>query len=128
MAINATTEVVHDGTRNVIVKLIGIGDGTDGNESFALKVDVSELAQPCRKVKIEKVQYDVSYGVVQLAWDAAPPVPICYLDGANELEFHGVDGLPPRTDETGSGDILLTTIGFEANSTYTIILHMVKKI
>jgi hypothetical protein len=127
MSINATTQIVYDGTRNAIIKCIGICDGTDGNEANVVKVDVSELMPAGGRVKIKRIQYDVSYGVVQLSWDAAPPVPIDYLDGEGERDYCSVDGLLNPVDETGYGDILLSTLGFELNSTYSLIIHLLKK-
>ena len=130
MAIQATTQIVYDGPRNCTIQLTGICDGTDDNEVYAIKVDVSELSQPCTRVKIKRVPYDVSYGIVKLSWDDAPePKDFLLLDGEGCFDFsqHDRKGpLPPNASEAGNGDILLSTVGFELNSTYSITLELVK--
>ena len=130
MAITATTQTVYDGPRNVTVQLTGIGDGTANNEVYAVKVDVSELAQPCTRVKIKRCVYDVSYGVVKLSWaDSLEPKDFLLLEGEGEFDYFKngrASPLPSNASDTASGDILLSTIGFELNSTYSIVLEMVK--
>lgn len=128
MTINATSQIVYDGLRNVTVKLTGRGDGQDGPETYAVKVDVSELNPPCSRVKIEKLTYAVSYGVVKLSWDGNPaPTDFEMLDGEGKFDYTRAGGLQNMELESSNGDILLSTLGFDLNSTYSILLEMVKK-
>ena len=126
MAITATQQVLYDGVRNCVVKLTGICDGT-GNENSELKVDVSELNPPCARVRVDEVIYDVSYGLVKLAWDATPDVDFEVLEGEGRFDYRRHGGLNMVPDETANGDILLSTVGMELNSSYNIVLHLVKK-
>lgn len=123
-----TQKVTYDGLRNVTVRLTGLGDGA-GQETNVVKVDVSELNPPGGRVKLEEITYDVAYGVVKLSWANDPaPVDFLLLDGADRMVFRREGGLNNETDpESGNGDILLSTIGFEQNSSYSLILKMVKK-
>ncbi len=123
-----TQKVVYDGPRNVTVRLTGLGDGA-GQETNVVKVDVSELSQPAGRVKLEELIYDVAYGVVKLSWANEPaPVDFLLLDGADKMDFRSHGGLNNETDvESGNGDILLSTIGFEQNSSYSLILKLAKK-
>ncbi len=66
MTISATTQILHDGTKNVVMQFTGIADG-NGGESNVVKVDVSELTPVPKSVKIQRVTYDVSGGVLQMA-------------------------------------------------------------
>jgi hypothetical protein len=127
MAIIASTQVLYDGTMNASVKAIGISDGGDGsNEASVTKVSVSNLIPVGGKIKILEIQYDVSYGAVTLSWDAETPVDFAHLDGFGTFKFPA-GGLINGAGTGATGDILLTTRGFELNSTYSIILKMRKK-
>jgi hypothetical protein len=126
MAIATTSQTLHDGVRNVVMQFTGISDGS-GQEADVIKVDVSELSPPCDRVKILNLTHDVHGGVVTIAWAADTPVVFAQLSGQNETCYRMEGGLQNNADESGTGDILLSTEGFELNSSYTIKLEMVKK-
>lgn len=126
-----TTRIIHDGPRNCIVLLTGRSDGSGPAETNVRKVDVSELQPPCDSVKVVKAQYDVSFGLVELSWDAQTPKTFLLLDGMDTFDFCKNGGLTndlvSAGDDSATGDILLSTRGFEADSIYSIRLEMVKK-
>src|SRR3990167_3607174 len=126
MPITATTQILHDGERNLVVQLTGISDGT-GQETNERKIDVSELSPPCAAFKSRKISYNVSYGAVKLTWDAMVPVDFLLLDGQGEFDYCSMGGLVNSGGDTKTGDLLLSTIGFELNSTYSILIEAVKK-
>jgi hypothetical protein len=126
MAITTTSQTLHDGVRNVIMQFTGISDGS-GQEAAVVKVDVSEMTPPCDRVKILKLTHDVNGGVVTLSWAADTPVVFAQLSGQNETCYRFQGGLQNSADESRTGDILLSTQGFELESSYTIKLEMVKK-
>ncbi len=129
MAIEATTTLVHDGERNLSVLLTGLCDGTGNDETNVLKIDVSEYMPSGGRVRINKVTYSVAFGVVKLSWDASPPQDFLVLDGEGKFDFCHQGGLANRSDsETGNGDILLSTVGFDLNSSYSIKLDMTKRV
>ena len=125
MAISTTSQTVYDGLRNVIMQFTGRSDGS-GQETNIVKVDVSAMAPPCDRVRVEKITYDVKGGAVRLSWDAQTPVPFAYLAGPGELEYCR-SPLQNGGGDTASGDILLSTVGFELDSTYTVHIEMKKK-
>jgi hypothetical protein len=128
MAIDAQVLTVYDGAVNATVQVIGKSDGQAGQEVNVVKVDVSELNPPCSTVRIEEFSYDVEGGTVTLSWDDVTPVPFAYLKGNDRIIYRREGGLQNAGDPTSrSGDILLSTIDFEGNGSYTILLKMRKK-
>lgn len=131
MAIIATTQVLHDGARNVVVQLNGHNDGGSGgdNEKNVVKVSASELTPPPgRQLKVRKVTYDVQGGTVVLSWGGDEPVPFLHASQPGEVDHSLTGGIgnPNAGDNTVSGDIVLSTKGFGAGSSYSIRLEMVK--
>lgn len=126
MAMMTTNRTLYDGRKNVVVQLTGISDGM-GGETNVIKVDASELSPPAKSLAIKKITYDVSGGLVQLLRDAIDPIQIYTLSSVNEIDLSLVNG-STGGDDTSNGDILLTTLGFDAGSAYNITLEMRKKL
>ena len=128
MAIATTTQVLHDGNRNVVMQFTGISDGA-GAETNAVKVDVSELNPPARSVKVRKLTSNVDGGILQLSWAADDPVPFLELrNGTHEIDYDKIMGLTNGGGDTANGDILFSTLGFEAGASYSVTLEMTKKL
>src|SRR3990167_4919491 len=126
MAMTVTTKTLHDGVRNCSMQFTGVGDGS-GDENLVPKVDVSELSPPAAKVKIDKITYDVGYGLVRLFWDAGPgPKEFLVLINSGIIDYCHIGGMVNR-EANSNGDIYFSTEAFEANSAYTVLLDMVKK-
>jgi hypothetical protein len=126
MTIATTSRVVHDGERNLIMQLTGIADGLDQEEGV-VKVDVSEIG--CRTVKIIEVVSSVANGKVKLTWDSMPtPTDFLVLEGSGDKFCYGDRGLTNDAPDLQTGDVLLSTEGFEPGSSYSILLKMVKKL
>lgn len=126
MGTQTTSQVLYDGTRNVVMQFTGVSDGADP-ESNVVKVDMSALNPRPASVKIMKSTYDVQGGVVQLSWAAVEPVPFLMMEGHDEFDYEKIGGMVNGGGDTASGNILLSMLGFEAGSTYSIKLEMVKK-
>lgn len=129
MAVTATTQIVYDGLRNVMMQFTGTGDGS-GDETNVLKVDCTALNPPCKSVAIAKIDYDVGYGVVEMLWEDAmgQHVPIQELtEAGSAFDYKRVRSMPNGGPDTATGNILFSTKGFELNSTYTVRLTMRKK-
>lgn len=131
MAILTTSQKLHDGTRNVVMQFTGLHDGGGGgdNETNVTKIDVSELIPAAdRQLKVRKITYDVGGGTVRLAWADDDPVTFLLLGGQGMFCYEEMGGAnnPGSTDATISGDIVLSTIGFAAGSSYSIKFEMVK--
>jgi hypothetical protein len=125
MADAVTTQVIHDGARNAVIKLTNLSDGT--GEAAVLKVDVSTLFGTPTGVRIKKIHYDVSGMVVTLLWDATSDVRIIDL-GSNcgEMDYSDFGGLTNNSGAGKTGDILLTTTGHTLADSYTLILELTK--
>ena len=67
-------------------------------------------------------------GVVTLLWDDLTPLPFAHLQGNDTICYHHSGGLNNLADsQSRSGDILLSTVDFDGNSSYTIVFKMRKK-
>jgi len=127
MAINTTSQILRDGARNLVMQFTGIADGP-GQETNALKVDVSELSPLAATVAVERIDYAISGGEVDLAWDADVPVIFATLSGQGCFDYCRVSGLQNNVaDANRTGDILLSTRGFDLDSSYTVTLSMIKR-
>lgn len=126
--ITSTTQTLLDGERNVVMQFTGICDGTGGDEVAATKVDVSAMSPVPLSVKILKISYDVSGGILRLLWDADDDVP--FLDLASpgsEWDYRRIGGLVNGGGPSATGNINFTTLGFDVGSSYSIKIDMVKK-
>lgn len=126
MAITPTVTVLYDGIKNCTVQLTGLSDGGNG-ETLVKKVDVKELNPPCRFLAIRKIHYDVGGGVVQLYWEAEDPVLIDDFISVAEEDFRTIGGYQNTAGPSATGNILLTSLGFDSGSAYSVKLDMVKK-
>lgn len=124
MADAVTSQTIIDGSRNAVIKLTNLSDGT--GESAALKVDVSALSGAPSRVKVEKIHYTVSGMVATLLWDATTDVRIVDLAGDGCFDFTGFGGLPNNAGAGVTGDILLTTTGHTAGDSYSLVLELSK--
>lgn len=126
MAIAVTSAILHDGRRNTVMQFTGVSDGS-GQETGVIKVDVSELNPPPVTVKVNRIEYDVNGGNVRLSWDADVDVPFAVLTGQNCLNYLQINGMVNSSGMGKTGDILLSTLDFDLNSSYTIKLDLIKK-
>jgi hypothetical protein len=126
MAVQTTSQVLHDGVRNLVMQFTGICDGT-GDEVAAVKVRMTDLSPVPLSVKVQKLHYDISGGLVNLLWAATENVPFLTLSGFDTIDYCKIGGMRNGGGDTANGDILLSTLGFDAGSTYSITLEMVKK-
>lgn len=128
MAIATTTQILHQGERNLVMQLNGIGDGVSpGNENKVVKVNLSTLVPRCADLKVMTIRGNVSYGIVELYWEALVPVKFAELSEFIDFDYRDHGGLYNNAGGGKTGNILLSTVGFEANSTYSIHLRMIKK-
>ena len=127
MPFTTTSQILHDGERNVIMQFTGVGDG-ESVESNVVKVDVSALVPPARSVKIRECRYDVYGGLLRLLWGTEQqPVEFLVLSRANVLKWHRQGGLSNAGVAYPTGDILFSASGFGAGDSYSVTLEMVKQ-
>ncbi len=124
MSVSSTVQKLEYGPRNVSFHLTGLGDGL-GNETLVKKIDSQQLLPVSLKLRFERISGNVEYGVVILYWDAPIPVRLAVLSGQFNLDFNRIGGLTNNAANP-TGSVLLSTLGFELNSTYDILLELVK--
>lgn len=126
--ITTTSQVLYDGINTVAMQFTGNSDGAD-QEINVVKVKVSDLNPIPKSVKIVNAIYDIENGKVQLAWDADVPVPFLIAGSGpgDDFDYKFIGGMPNGGGDTATGNILLSTLGFDAGSSYTVRLLMRKK-
>ena len=127
MPVSVTVQKLEFGPRNVSFHLTGIGDGVaPSNETLVKKIDITQFQPVSKSPRFHRISGTVSYGVVTLWWDAQPPVRAAVLADQFCLDFDRIGGLTNNAGPTATGSILLSTAGFDLNSTYDILLELVK--
>lgn len=122
-----TSQVLHDGARNFVIRLTGVGDGTGVQQTNVKVIDVTAMVPRANKsFKIRRTQFKVLGGIVQLSWDA--PIPKAFaeyqLAGDEDTSRFGGQSARGVTDPTGS--VLLSTLGFDVGSSYDLTIEGVK--
>lgn len=130
MTDTVTTQVLNNGPRNYVVRLLSQSDGT--GESAVTKVDISTLVGPDGKnapttLAIEKAEWSIQgMSAVRLLFDATTDDEAMNLTGNGYADFHGSNINDPKSTGT-TGDIKVTTVGAISGGTYDITLHLKKK-
>jgi len=128
MADTVSTNSISTGTKTVVRQFTNISDGT--GETDVVKLDISGLTGPDgtsapSKIKILEVEWAIQgFNYIKLSYDRDTDVTACVLPaGAGYKNFSRVGGIPD-TGSGGTGDLLLTTNGGAANSTYDITVRI----
>jgi hypothetical protein len=132
MANSFTTQVLHEGARNVVIKLVGVLDTSDLALTTAVDVSLLNCAgtRPTpTQVRIDTLEYDVSDQLcVQLYWDATADVVAAALSGRGEYYGKKFSGLQNNAGAGKTGNVLIKTTGWAAGTqVFTLILEMVKQ-
>ncbi len=125
-----TTQILHESASNLTVKLDNISGG-DG-EADVVKVDVSALTPACAQVDLLSLWFSTDGMAVRIEWDASTDT-VAWLVPANQtgyLDFRELysGGIRNNAGSGITGDILFTTIGHTSGDTYSIILHLKKRL
>lgn len=124
---NATTvQILRDGPKNVVMQFTGINDGSDP-EVNVVKVAVADLNPRPLTLKVMRTTYDVQGGMLRMSWDADDPVPFLLATGVLTVDYKSVKGITNAGVNNVTGNILFSMLGFEAGSSYSVKLEMVKK-
>lgn len=123
MADAVTSQVILNGTRNLVIKFTNISDGT--GESAVTKVAAATYGTG---LKILKLHYSTFGMAVRVLWDATADVPAFLIpqDADGTFDFTGFGGLTNDGGTGVTGNIQFTTIGAASGDTYTIIMEMAK--
>jgi|WetSurMetagenome_2_1015567.scaffolds.fasta_scaffold201029_1 hypothetical protein len=109
---------VNETPHKSVFVFLNASDGTA--ESAVQKVDISTLPGAPAKVRISKMSWAVSGMTVKVYFDHTTDDLVAVLSGDGELDLPLED--PASTG--GTGDILFTTIGAVANSSYQIVMEI----
>ena len=136
MANVTSIQILEDGDRNVVIKLIGKLDTS--NVSLATLLDPATLAavnassmnpQQATSLAIETVTFDIQDGlVVGLYWDADTDVPIWYFSGRDKMNMEFTNFLQNNAGTGKTGKILYDTSGWTSGVlTYSLVVQCVKQ-
>lgn len=125
------TNTIFDGDRRLVLQLTSASDGT--GETNVIKVNSSAYTGPNKPqltthFVIEEINYDIQgFTHVDLNFDETTDIPAAKLSGQGYKDYREVGGLADPTNTGTTGDILLSTIGATATSTYDITISLRKK-
>lgn len=124
------TQILMDGPRNAVVKIVGTLTAADQPQTTIVNAPTLAFAPPF--LNIMHVDYSISDGLeVQLLWNATSDVLIMPLAGRGRMSYVDFGGLSNNAGAGVTGSIDLLTTGGAASGTvelvYTIILEMAKK-
>jgi len=109
---------VNETPHKSVFVFLNASDGTA--ETAAQKVDISTLPGAPTKVRISKMNWAVEGMSVKVYFDHSTDDLVAVLAGANSIDVPLED--PQSTG--GTGDILFTTFGAVANSSYMIEMEI----
>lgn len=128
MVDNVKTNVLFPGGRRYATHLECISDGT--GETNVLKVDLSGLKNFDKQTPTSLALMDISFNIegftyVVLYWQRDPSnIEMVTLKGRGSISFASYGGLQdPNRDGTGTGNILLSSVGAVSGATYQIDLE-----
>jgi len=136
MANVTSIQILEDGDRNVIVKLVGKLDTS--NAALATLLDPATLAsvnassmnpQKATSLAIESVVFDIQDGcIVGLYWDATVDVPIWYFSGRDKMNMDFTGFLQNNAGAGKTGKILYDTAGYTTGTQYfTMVVQCIKQ-
>ena len=131
MVNTVTITPIQDGSRDTVVRINIVGDGT-GEETDKVIFDVASYVNKGVDKKLVNITYALSGFNARLLWvDAASPfIPLISLEQekANQLNFECEFGGIANTGVTGrTGNIAMTTLGLGAGDHGYIILTVQSK-
>ncbi len=119
------TKVISATKRKYAARFYNYSDGT--GETTVTKLDISTITGltggPVLYTVIDEIKWDVQgFSSVRLWWDHTTDDEIAVLSGQGIVNYHGLGGLVDPQTSGGTGDILLSTAGTTAGSSYDITI------
>ena len=129
MSIELTATKTYDGPRRAVIQAsaMTVDDAAPDNLTLETLVDVSAMTPPAESVRVTGITGQVGYGVVELYWDALPPVRFAVLSG-DAIKYDYLDTGPLRAPADSTGNILISTVGFAPTSTLMLELGLLKRV
>lgn len=127
MANTIASQTIQDGSRNLVVKVTIIGDGS-GEETNKIIVDASTFTPAFTNCKLMRIDYGFAGFAASLKWDGATDAELITLpaDHTETQKYCFIEGIPNNAT-TPTGDILMTTVGLDAGDTGHLVLYIKKK-
>lgn len=129
MSIELTVAQTYDGPRRAVVQATAmpVNDAAPDNLTLATLIDLSNLSPVPVSVRVTSITGQVENGVVELYWSAVPPVRFAVLNGS-AIEYDYSDTGPLRKPADSTGDILISTVGFDPTSTLMLEIGLLKRV
>lgn len=136
MANSVQIQILEDGDRNVVAKLVGILDTSD--VSLTTLLDPATLAsvntsglnpQKAATLAIKKVTFDIEDGLaVNLYWDATTDVPIWRFTGRAMANAEFIGFLQNNAGAGKNGKILYDTDGYTSGKvSFSLLIECIKQ-
>lgn len=127
MANAVTTQILIDGDRNAVVKIVGLLDTS--NLASTAAIDPANFLPVPTDFRVDQIDYSISSQLaVQLLWDATTDDVMVALTGEQKIkagcDYGGLTN-PHSTGWTGKINIL-TTGWASGTQTFTLIVQLVK--
>lgn len=127
MANAVTTQILIDGDRNAVVKIVGLLD--TANYANTTVIDPASFLPVPTDFRVDQIDYSISSQLsVQLLWDATTDDVMVALYGAQKIKA-GCDygGLTNPRSAGVTGKINLLTTGWASGTqTFTLVIQLVK--
>ena len=136
MANVTSIQILEDGDRNVVAKLVGILDTSDVSLTTLLdpatleSVNTTGLnSQKATALAIKKVTFDIEDGLaVNFYWDATTDVPIWRFTGRAMANAEFVGYLQNNAGAGKTGKILYDTDGFSSGPvSFSLLIECIKQ-
>ncbi len=134
MTIAITQQTLYDGPKRAKIQITGVSDGS-GEMTNAMLVQANTLGaigpgRLCKRVKVQRITGNTSYGNVQLLWDAQTPLKFAELAGSRiDMDYSNITAIvPPASLIAWTGNILYSTTGFSAGSSFMLEIELVKAV
>ena len=127
MANSLTTQIIVNGARNAVVRVVGIIDTSD--IAATTIVDPASYVPVPTEFRVDRVQYQVEDGIsVRLDWDASTDVYLGTFVDAGDADYRRFGGITNNASTGKTGKIELSTEGWAASGVYafTLVISMTK--
>lgn len=114
MTATATQQVIHNGSRNLVLKYTI--DGLTGDATAATLVDISSLDSSVQQLRLDKARWSLTGFSCALEWESgATNVDLLEMyDGPASMDFSGVGGITNNAT-LPTGNVVFTTTGYTAS-------------
>lgn len=124
-----TTQTIVDGTRNLVVKVDILGDGS-GEETGTVIIDASSFSTTSTDMSLCGFWSALNGFTARLEWDATANTPLLSVVdydmeiSCSDTKFYG--GIPNNAGAGKTGDIVLNTTGLGNGDNGTMIFSLRK--